>query len=72
MEINGAAGKYPIRDIWSNEGGGRALEDQRRYGDRIALETAKTSDARTISRFEVYARNAQNELARQQSSFLAK
>jgi hypothetical protein len=72
MEINGAAGKYPVRDIWSNDGGGRALEDQRRYGDRMLLEASEKEYERSIEGTERALRTIQAEFARRQSAFAEK
>jgi hypothetical protein len=72
MEINGAAAKYPVRDIWSNDGGGRALEDQRRYGARMQLESSKKEHARSIESIEGALRATQAEFTRRQSAFTEK
>jgi hypothetical protein len=70
MEINGTGGKYPVRDIWSNEDGGRIFEDQRRYGARMQIKSMQESASRLRVTLESNVQVAGGEFARRQSSFV--
>lgn len=64
MTVGGIAGKYPIHDIWSNEGGGRIHELSQRYGARMSMEKTKEENARANTSAEAILQNAEAKFIR--------
>lgn len=69
MTVGGIAGKYPIHDVWSNEGGGRIHEESQRYGARMGIQAQKEQNARTIKSLEGQAQAARLAFEHQQKVF---